>query len=396
MFSSIREVLQIAIARDGAASPLADAARFFVRTALLFSSADHYALLGLRQDASDADLKNRYRLLMRLLHPDFSSGWPYWPPDAAVRVNLAYETLSSPAKRGAYDAARTERASTIPTPPKAKTSPRRLKTRTGGTRGKRMAMVVSFAMAMVLMGALTLGTPTGVVELVQRMPHGNGKANAELRPTSDFSADPAHETPSLGPLGSGNTTDRPLALAAMVATAAVPPTLAADRPMEPELLASALNAAATAPTAQAAAAPPVVSTPPLALVLPTPTATPPAAPAMTLTDAHPLLSRLLQHMESGSGERLLTVVEPSERSHPSAQAVVKHYNRLVNGARTVKLSDAAFKAEGRDGGRLVVTGTILMRVGDEPENANRDFSLQAEFALKEGHMVMTRLRRVQE
>lgn len=111
LFASIREVLQIASDRgqSGEAPPVQrakvrEAARFFVRAALLYPGADHYSLLGYERASQPADLKDRYRLLMRLIHPDFARpNEDPWPVDAAVRVNRAYEVLSSPVLRREYD-----------------------------------------------------------------------------------------------------------------------------------------------------------------------------------------------------------------------------------------------------------------------------------------------------
>jgi molecular chaperone DnaJ len=60
---------------------------------------DHYQVLGLTKDASTEDVKKAYRKLARQLHPDVN-------PDAGERfkeVSAAYETLSNPDKRRAYD-----------------------------------------------------------------------------------------------------------------------------------------------------------------------------------------------------------------------------------------------------------------------------------------------------
>ncbi|QJW83704.1 J domain-containing protein [Ramlibacter terrae] len=109
LFGSIREVLQIAAGRglspDAAGKPgLREAAAFFLRAALLYPGADHYAVLGFAPRTEPVDVKERYRLLMRLIHPDFAgSGSAPRPADAAVRVNLAYEVLSSPVLRAEYD-----------------------------------------------------------------------------------------------------------------------------------------------------------------------------------------------------------------------------------------------------------------------------------------------------
>ncbi len=64
---------------------------------------DHYATLDLKPDASDAEVKRRYRQLMREVHPDANKDDPSATRKAA-RVNVAYEILGDPKKRRAYDA----------------------------------------------------------------------------------------------------------------------------------------------------------------------------------------------------------------------------------------------------------------------------------------------------
>jgi len=62
---------------------------------------DYYDVLGVTRDASSEDVKRAYRKLARKLHPDVTSD-----PDAGEKfkeVSQAYETLSNPDKRAAYD-----------------------------------------------------------------------------------------------------------------------------------------------------------------------------------------------------------------------------------------------------------------------------------------------------
>jgi DnaJ-class molecular chaperone len=62
---------------------------------------DHYAALGLSPSATLADIKKAYRQQAALHHPDRNSAL-----DAAARfrlVQVAYEVLSDPDKRKAYD-----------------------------------------------------------------------------------------------------------------------------------------------------------------------------------------------------------------------------------------------------------------------------------------------------
>jgi len=62
---------------------------------------DHYAVLGLEADASLAEVKSAYRKSASKFHPDKNSA-----PDAPTRfreIQEAYELLSDPTRRQAYD-----------------------------------------------------------------------------------------------------------------------------------------------------------------------------------------------------------------------------------------------------------------------------------------------------
>ncbi|MDP2308580.1 MAG: J domain-containing protein [Pseudomonadota bacterium] len=64
-------------------------------------SGDYYALLGVRRDATAADLRRAYRILAKRWHPDVSR-----VPGTTVmmaRLNCAWEALSDAERRRAYD-----------------------------------------------------------------------------------------------------------------------------------------------------------------------------------------------------------------------------------------------------------------------------------------------------
>ncbi|GAA2344539.1 DnaJ domain-containing protein [Saccharopolyspora halophila] len=69
---------------------------------------DYYELLGLRRDASAAEVKSAYRTLARTMHPDVGGS------DSDFRLlQEAYDTLADPVRRAAYDrkrASKTRRA----------------------------------------------------------------------------------------------------------------------------------------------------------------------------------------------------------------------------------------------------------------------------------------------
>jgi molecular chaperone DnaJ len=65
------------------------------------SQRDYYEVLGLTRSAGEPDLKKAYRKLAMEYHPDRNK-----EPDAADKfkeINRAYEVLSDPQKRAAYD-----------------------------------------------------------------------------------------------------------------------------------------------------------------------------------------------------------------------------------------------------------------------------------------------------
>lgn len=452
LYASIREILLLAGGRpmegDGGPAPsasLQQAAGFFVHQAMLFPDADHYALLGLEHGVDAAAVKDRYRQMMRLMHPDFSSTRAAinWPSDAAARVNQAYEVLSSAVLRRSYDEqvdpSRPERPDKVDArpAPAARSVPARVAPATRPAqqdprgRLKRLATVFGAAGGVAVLAAWVASGPGDKESLVQRTQAVKPVAKLGNRETqSALSVDvPARQSFSHAEVsaaatrpGAGEPAAGVMPLQTPVPQPAHP--LVVDVSPSPLSRASTFVVAspaklarppvdaaqiqATSPTPAPYEISPRVETPPLLAssltVTPAGAATPspvaaaprrePALPSPTLADVHPLLARLLQELESGWGDRVVSLLDRDARSAPGAQALLQHYNGLVDGMRPVQLTNVQFKAEPRDG-RLLVTGHVLMQLRDRAV-APRELAVQAEFAARDGAVVMTRLSRARE
>jgi len=69
------------------------------------SEPDPYTILGVARNATDAEIRAAYHVLVAKYHPDKHQGNPleYLAAEKMAEVNRAYETLSDPARRSAYD-----------------------------------------------------------------------------------------------------------------------------------------------------------------------------------------------------------------------------------------------------------------------------------------------------
>jgi len=79
------------------------AAAFHIQQSFLRDGATHYEVLGLGPDAPADAVRENFRLLMQLVHPDRHGADSEWPASFAARANLAYTVLKSPTARADYD-----------------------------------------------------------------------------------------------------------------------------------------------------------------------------------------------------------------------------------------------------------------------------------------------------
>jgi ketosteroid isomerase-like protein len=99
-----QEELDEAVRHSGASpAELREAARFLVQQLCFARGASHYRVLGLEPEAPIEQIKEHYRQLIRLYHPDRAAGSETWTAGYAARVNEAWTVLSHPESRARYD-----------------------------------------------------------------------------------------------------------------------------------------------------------------------------------------------------------------------------------------------------------------------------------------------------
>ena len=89
------EILDAATHQTGAnPQALRDAARFCIQQWCLVRGADPHRVLGVAPGAAPEQIKEHYRLLMRLFHPDRVVGRETWTDHYASQINAAWTALS--------------------------------------------------------------------------------------------------------------------------------------------------------------------------------------------------------------------------------------------------------------------------------------------------------------
>lgn len=375
LFDNLREVLSLAAGREDPAS--ASSARAFLARALLRPGATHYELLGLEANADHDAIKQRYRLLMRIAHPDFAAEGTPWPQDTAARLNLAHETLTSAARRAKYDASRR------PPPPQPQpqrrpppTQPQPL-TAQPWTRPRSDLRILASAFGFLGVAAagawfMMEGEQHGIVQRApEAVPPTLADAHAIL-PSELLAPSPTQDAVSA-------TDTRPAPLAAV----AQPPSPANPKEQWPtarraEAAAAPVLTAATAPIAPTVASPPAPSqsqapvaaapsgassvatgpapVPPVVQSLPLDALKAAVAdvPELTVDEVQPLLTTLMQALESGQPARIETLVQ--ERS-ASFSHFMKEYDRITSGSRSRKIVRVQFDPLVQKG-RVLLTGRV--------------------------------------
>jgi hypothetical protein len=295
--------------RPRVAAELREAAAQFVQQVFFHPDASPYQVLGVAPDASPETIKETYRLLMQLVHPDRQGEAAPWPETFAARVNRAYGTLRDPELRAAYRRDAEARAGRAAPPRRGEAAPAAAPIPAEGWRGRRAggrpaatrsvlpewltAGVGGFVLrhpASSAFAALIVGSVLAVAAAV--WPERDGVLMGEAGHPAPRIASPVASAPALPPTGvsptvagirerdAGDSVATRVPLAAATAASEMPPP--ARVPVQAADSLSNRAAAATPGPAGGVAAP--ASAPPSTLAAAAPpvvasAAVPPAAPA---------------------------------------------------------------------------------------------------------------------
>ncbi|MDO9030783.1 MAG: J domain-containing protein [Hydrogenophaga sp.] len=448
LFEHTLAVLQLAVGRsvDGLADlahepaqtdELKRAARFFVRTVLLRPGVDHYTLLGLAPGCEADELREHYRLMIRLTHPDFAAGsGEAWPADAATRINQANDVLSSFERRSDYNAAlasaqpvasaaagaaaasakvaqkkpATPRSRVLTLRPKKDADAAAERTGPRVPRGVKIALAslgaLGAATALLLNGPAgdsgslavrklpSVANPTLQAETSLVLAGGAAsEAQVDTAPIPAPAAEPEPVAPQPKPRRPRTNRELAAAKAAEGSASGAPGEAALSLMMD-----TRMGAPVAMPVSMAVAAVPAPVPMPRAAA-PAPAALPaePAAPARTalpaptLAQVQPALSNLVASLPSGRGENMAQWIDSGFRAHPDTGRFVGRFNQLLAGLRVTQLGNVRFSSR-TQGVQLVVDGVIVLHTQDMNNEARvRDLHLRAFFQPQDGQPVLTHL-----
>jgi curved DNA-binding protein CbpA len=379
-----------------------EAARAFVRQVCLRERSTHYQALCLDPGADREAIKENYRLLMALLHPDRQDAATHdWPTGCAQRVNEAYAVLSDEARRVDYD----QDLQRVHAPPPS-FDPHVMAAAHGPSRGHRRPLmrpfliVTSVVAAIFAMQAWWVSDVPSHYSLLERASPMRTSAQwvrdalprfMESKPT--FAFDPLELlAPSKPPHRLASAAlpapHAPSAAAEPKALEAPPRAAEVARPQPPVLVASAQPVREMAvPALRLAQAPP--ASPPAASG-----ASMPASAAVPGTqDIEIMVARLVSYYESGDADGLMSLFDPDELGFWNGMRVRNAYSDFFRATRerrlridrlTWKTGAASASAQGE--------ATLAADFVDNRGRLERKLEVELEVAMRNGQARLTRLR----
>jgi hypothetical protein len=133
------------------------AAAAFIRQVCFWDGATHYQLLCAEAHVPHEAIKERYHLLMALIHPDrHDAAFEPWPTGCSQRVNHAYAVLGDAAQRREYDASLHRLAAASTSPPHMQEAQRDGERRRGHRRAATRLRLAKAALVLVAVVATLL------------------------------------------------------------------------------------------------------------------------------------------------------------------------------------------------------------------------------------------------
>ena len=110
---------------------LVDGANFVISKMHFNPESNYYITLGLSQNVSHENIRERWKKLMLLYHPDRQGGDDSWVSERAKKVNEAYSVLKDNEKRQSFDRRLLEQATVRKPVPQSRTGPGAASSRSG-------------------------------------------------------------------------------------------------------------------------------------------------------------------------------------------------------------------------------------------------------------------------
>lgn len=383
------------------------AARAFVRQVCLRDRATHYQVLCLEEDADRESIRENYRLLMALLHPDRQDAAAQeWPTGCAQRVNEAYGVLCDEARRAEYD--QDLHKAHVPPP----FEPRPVLREHGGARTRRaflrpFLIVTSVVAALFVVQAWWVSDVPSHYSLLERA--------SPMRASADWVRDalPRFMTgrPSIPfePLDLLTPSSQAFRLAAVQvpapapapAPAPLPSIPAANAPvaaLPPEARRNDEAPRGPAPVLVASTAAPRESAPLVRLAQASMPAGAAAPSAMSTATAPPndeveiMVARLVGYYEAGDADGLMSLFDPDEMGFWKGMQVRNAYTDFFRATRQRRLRvDRLTWKSGPQSASARGDATLVADYVDNRARLERKVDMDLEVVMRNGQARITRL-----
>jgi len=386
-----------------------EAAHAFIRQVCFWEGATHYQVLCSAGDTGSEAIKERYQLMMALIHPDRQdAALEPWPSGSAQRVNQAYDILSDAQLRREYDASLQRAAAASTFPPHPASAARRRHRSRMHVRLAKSAVILGAVVATLLLleaalsdrsegysllqGAFSMRRVRDVVAHAEQprylgadpqpSPQRSTDVNVDSRRAEESSFfDPLWRALASAPAEAPAVTPSPLRDASVAIPANVPPKQepveapAVEPPVQPKNVSVAQ--AANSSVAQA----PAVAKAPAS-----------AASAPSAQDIEILVARLIGYYEAGETEKLMSLLDSADAGFWRTARTRQAYYEFFRATRQRKLhvNNLAWRTA-EHSAQAKGEATVVAEYFDTPGMLERRVDVEMDIALRDGMPKITRL-----